>query len=119
MKLGRNTERDYFKQEMLMNNNNKKNRKVSLAKWLSVRLRTKWLWVRVQLQSLKKMQIYNCLQEGLYWLLTSFNNAAIKILTHFCMPAVVYCDENQFEYANGCHRNIIILLKGAKVASYF
>ena len=25
----------------------------SLAKWLSVRLRTKWLWVRVQLQSLK------------------------------------------------------------------
>ena len=24
---------------------------VSLAKWLSVRLRTKWLWVRVQLQS--------------------------------------------------------------------
>ena len=24
----------------------------SLAKWLSVRLRTKWLWVRVQLQSL-------------------------------------------------------------------
>ena len=25
---------------------------VSLAKWLSVRLRTKWLWVRVQLQSL-------------------------------------------------------------------
>ena len=26
---------------------------VSLAKWLSVRLRTKWLWVRVQLQSFK------------------------------------------------------------------
>ena len=25
----------------------------SLAKWLSVRLRTKWLWVRVPLQSLK------------------------------------------------------------------
>ena len=25
----------------------------SLAKWLSVRLRTKWFWVRVQLQSLK------------------------------------------------------------------
>ena len=25
----------------------------SLAKWLSVRLRSKWLWVRVQLQSLK------------------------------------------------------------------
>ena len=26
---------------------------VNLAKWLSVRLRTKWLWVRVQLQSLR------------------------------------------------------------------
>ena len=26
--------------------------KASLAKWLSVRLRTKWFWVRVQLQSL-------------------------------------------------------------------
>ena len=25
--------------------------KTSLAKWLSVRLRTKWFWVRVQLQS--------------------------------------------------------------------
>ena len=25
----------------------------SLAKWLSVHLRTKWLWVRVPLQSLK------------------------------------------------------------------
>ena len=29
------------------------NRLASLAKWLSVRLWTKWLWVRVQLQSLK------------------------------------------------------------------
>ena len=26
---------------------------LSLAKWLSVRLRTKWLWVRVQLQSVE------------------------------------------------------------------
>ena len=25
---------------------------ISLVKWLSVRLRTKWFWVRVQLQSL-------------------------------------------------------------------
>ena len=25
----------------------------SVAKWLSVRLRTKWLWVRVQFQSFK------------------------------------------------------------------
>ena len=26
----------------------------SLTKWLSVRLRTKWLWVRVHLESLKQ-----------------------------------------------------------------
>ena len=29
------------------------NHLAKLAKWLSVRLATKWLWVRVQLQSLK------------------------------------------------------------------
>ena len=28
-------------------------KKASLAKWLSVRLRTMWLWIRVPLQSLK------------------------------------------------------------------
>ena len=33
------------------------NHLVSLAKWLSVRLRTKWLWVRVPLQSLKFVYI--------------------------------------------------------------
>ena len=27
--------------------------RLSLSKWLSVRLRTKWFWVRVQLQLLK------------------------------------------------------------------
>ena len=31
---------------------NSLNHLASLAKWLSVRLRTKWFWVRVQLQSL-------------------------------------------------------------------
>ena len=30
-------------------------RQISLAKWLSVRLRSKWLWVRVPLQSLKEI----------------------------------------------------------------
>ena len=28
-------------------------KRTSLAKWLSVGLQTKWLWIRVQLQSLK------------------------------------------------------------------
>ena len=31
---------------------------VSLAKWLSVRLRTKWLWVRISLLSLKKTLLW-------------------------------------------------------------
>ena len=31
----------------------------SLAKWLSVRLRTKWFWVRVQLQSLHTVILDN------------------------------------------------------------
>ena len=30
----------------------------SLAKWLSVRLRTKWLWVRIPLQSLICTYVY-------------------------------------------------------------
>ena len=34
----------------------------SLTKWLSVRLQTKWFWVRVQLQSLK-LQISRLLRE--------------------------------------------------------
>ena len=37
------------------------NHLASLAKWLSVRLRTKWFWVQVQLQSLK-LQISRLLQ---------------------------------------------------------
>ena len=35
----------------------------SLAKWLSIRLRTKWLWVRIPLLSLK-LQIWRLLQAG-------------------------------------------------------
>ena len=34
------------------------NHLASLAKWLSVRLRTKWFWVRVQLQSLHHKELY-------------------------------------------------------------
>ena len=37
--------------------------KSSLAKWLSVSLRTKWMWARVQLQSLK-LQISRLLLTG-------------------------------------------------------
>ena len=36
----------------------KRNHLVSLAKWLSVRLRTKWFWLRVQLQSHKFLCLF-------------------------------------------------------------
>ena len=39
---------------------------LSFAKWLSVRLRTKWLWVRVPLQSLKP-QILHLFWAGVPW----------------------------------------------------
>ena len=48
---------------------------------------------------------------GLYWLLKVLKNYASNILALFWMPAVVYRDEYQFENANACHRNIIVLLK--------
>ena len=41
-------------------------KKPSLPKWLSVRLRTKWLWVRIPLQSLKHftgLNIKNCISK--------------------------------------------------------
>ena len=39
---------------------------VSLAKWLSVRLRTKWLWVRISLL-LFKLQIWHLLRARSFW----------------------------------------------------
>ena len=36
---------------------------LSLVKWLSVRLRTKWFWVRVQLQSLKNFVLIYLVSE--------------------------------------------------------
>ena len=48
---------------------------------------------------------------GLYRLLKVLKNYASNILPLFWVQAVVYCDENQFENANGGHRNIIVLLK--------
>ena len=41
-------------------------KQTSSAKWLSVRLWTKWLWVRVQLQSLKD-QISACFGHRVRW----------------------------------------------------
>ena len=38
--------------------------KASLTKWLSVCLRTKWLWVRVLLLSLKNFRYGACFEQG-------------------------------------------------------
>ena len=52
----------------------------SLAKWLSVRLRIKWLWVRVPLQSLQWLndQMFNStfreLKEGNFTEITDFKS---------------------------------------------
>ena len=39
---------------------------IPLAKWLSVPLRTKWLWVRITLLSLK-LQYRGCFDQGVPW----------------------------------------------------
>ena len=65
------------------------NHLAKLAKWLSVRLWTKWLWVRVQLQSIKASIIKNTL------ILTTLQNSA-DLLLNCCMGLffallVLYC----------------------------
>ena len=41
------------------------NHLASLAKWLSVRLRTKWLWVQIPLQSL--IRLFRDMTRTLFW----------------------------------------------------
>ena len=43
---------------------------ISLAKWLSVRLRTKWLWVQVPLQSLKKFLFWDFSEWKMWYFLS-------------------------------------------------
>ena len=49
---------------------------VSLAKWLSVRLRTKWYWVRIALLSCKAF-------------FRSFSGANSKQLNHYIIPTLL------------------------------
>ena len=49
------------------------NHLVSLAKFLSVRLLTKWFWVRFQLQSLN-FRLYGCVEPGVSWPQATINN---------------------------------------------
>ena len=61
----------------------------SLAKWLSVRLRTKWFWVRVQLQfPANSLYSLNSLQ-------ITFTSENFKI----------YADINGFESSNALFKN--------------
>ena len=53
---------------------------VSLAKWLSVLLRTKWMWVRIPLQSLKTVKDYylKCDVLPLADVFENFRNNSLK-----------------------------------------
>ena len=58
----------------------------SLAKWLSVRLRTKWLWVRIPLLPLRNMTIQMRLLQGCQrknWKSRTFQGSFSKIPEHF------------------------------------
>ena len=51
----------------------------SLAKWLSVRLRTKWFWVRVQLQLFSKIEkIHHRTLKVVYGIDDSYNNLSVS-----------------------------------------
>ena len=63
------------------------NNLVSLAKWLSVRLRFKWLWVRVQLESLKLqilclLRARSSLTFRQLWSVDSLGNASVTWQEH-------------------------------------
>ena len=58
----------------------------SLAKWLSVRLRSKWLWVRVPMQSLNSYEVE---RSGL------FEAININVLYDY-HPLSIYKNKNRF-----------------------
>ena len=72
-------------------------KRVSLVKWFSVRLRTKWLWVRVQLQSIK-LQIsrvsskeYLDIQETIVWIYSetrSWHDNNIQSFNHGVLQSI-------------------------------
>ena len=81
------------------------NHVASLAKWLSVRLRTKWFWLRVQLQS---QAFYKCLRisfftEHLRWLVLERvceGTSLLKVLQSYHF--------NIFEINHKCFRKMRI-----------
>ena len=82
------------------------NHLISLAKWLSVRLRTKWFWVRVQLQSLK-LQIWHLLRARSsltfrqLWSVDSLWNACVTWQEHTVRNAVKCKGKGAFKVNEG------------------
>ena len=71
------------------------NHLVSLAKWLSVRLWTKWLWVQVQLQSLKLQILHlfkarSSLTFRKIWSVDSLQNAYMTWQVHTVSECFVF-----------------------------
>ena len=94
----------------------------SLAKWLSVRLRTKWLWVRVQMQSLKTVNAYivfdldNCPKTSLRsFKLTRFLLGAINIVKKSDKEKYVHIGygiafdvKSEWNFGNDFDRTVVI-----------
>ena len=65
-------------------------RMANLAKWLSVRLQTKWLWIRVPLQSLS----IQCITVLLIWLLSTLLPLVVLVyplIVLICPLVVLIC----------------------------
>ena len=93
----------------------------SLAKWLSVRLQTKLLWVRVQLQSLKTINAYivydldNCPKKLLRNFKLRFLLGAINIVKESDKEKYMYTGygiafdvKSDWNFGNDFARNVVI-----------
>ena len=84
---------------------------VSLAKWLSVRLQARWLWVRIPLQSLKNAYLDNCSYFG-------YDTRFIRIFSRsngsvLDKNAIIFGVYNTFSmHADNRKKYILILAKG-------
>ena len=67
---------------------------VSLAKWLSVRLRTKCLWVRVQLQSLNKTSLFSAIFH-LWWSFSKSCNFTKTEIYHWYNQSYSWTENNE------------------------
>ena len=70
-----------------------------MAKWLSVRLRTKWFWDRVQLQSLnckEHIQIFN------------YNSAALPYINTMGPMHSIFCNDVTKHKLDFAHQRVLV-----------